>query len=1036
MTINRSTRSLFRTAVLAGAITAICTPALAQDDGEENLQIEEIITTGTRIRNENIESASPITTIGQEEIALKQTPNIERVFRDLPITIPGDGENVNNGTAGQATLDLRGLGPERSLILIDGKRLAPYDINGIVTTDVIPINMLKRVDVVTGGASAVYGSDAMSGAVNFILRDDFEGVELEYGYSETDSGQAEGGGGGNTDYMSALFGVAFDDGRGHMVLGASKTTRGSILLADRSFGLYGVSSATGSGLGSQPPEPAPECSGNTPFTTAHSSGVGSTTSIPATLNLRSGNTYQFRDNGDLIAGACARFNFNPFNYYQTPQDRWQATTIASYDYNDSVEFYARATFSSNSSDFQIAPSGTFGTAFLIPVMNPFLNPTARTTIVNDLNTGAALFVSTTAAAIADCQANLGGTCDQATLDALTNALAADPMGFTSVGITDVNGDNAFDENDAFTSTARRRTLELGPRSGIFDTDYFQYVLGMRGSLPGNASGWNYDLSFQRGVSDFVETRDGFTNLTNLQTGINTVSATECLSVQGVVTEAPCTPINIFGPVGSITEQQRLDGYFIAIASDLREAVQSVYHASIDGTIDAIRLPSADDGLSVAVGFERQEMSASSNPDECLKLAPASCQGGAGGNRLPVQGAYEADDYFVEIAMPLVQGKTAFENLSLEAGFRSSDYDVQGSTDSWKLGASWEIVPGFRVRVMQQQAVRVANVGELFRPITTGLDNATFDPCSIGNPNPPAPGSELFQRCVATGMLPTQVGTVEDIISGQVNVFAGTNPIALPTPEEATTSTIGFVWEADFGSMPTTISVDYYDIEINDYIDQPTGQEAFDTCYVLGDPVCLAGVVRIGGGLGETGTGVPTYYTNFERYQAEGIDFVVNTGFDLGGAGELALALTMHQYLTNEFLTTPTSAVVDCKGVYGTSCDPVPEFRSTLRANWMRNNFDASILWRYVGGMDAQASEAAALFPAFRSVSAQSYFDLTFGYVWNDMARVSVLVSNVFDEDPPILGNETGSTSFNSGNTFPSLFDTMGRTYGLSLKLTF
>ena len=130
-----------RSAVLVSAVTALCAPAMAQDDPGGGAEIEEIITTGTRIRNENIIAASPVTTIGEEEIALKQTPNIERVFRDLPITIPGDGENVNNGTAGQATLDLRGLGPQRSLILIDGKRLAPYDINGIVTTDVIPIDV-------------------------------------------------------------------------------------------------------------------------------------------------------------------------------------------------------------------------------------------------------------------------------------------------------------------------------------------------------------------------------------------------------------------------------------------------------------------------------------------------------------------------------------------------------------------------------------------------------------------------------------------------------------------------------------------------------------------------------------------------------------------------------------------------------------------------------------------------------------------------------------------------------------------------------
>ena len=178
---------MLRTAVCAGVMAAIAAPtaALAQEDDDV---LDVVIVTGTRIQNQNVIAASPITTIGQEEISLKQTPNIERVFRDLPITIPGDGENVNNGTAGQATLDLRGLGPERSLIMIDGKRLAPYDIDGIVTTDVIPVNMLERVDVVTGGASAVYGSDAMSGAVNFVLRKDFEGVEIDMGYSDTEEG--------------------------------------------------------------------------------------------------------------------------------------------------------------------------------------------------------------------------------------------------------------------------------------------------------------------------------------------------------------------------------------------------------------------------------------------------------------------------------------------------------------------------------------------------------------------------------------------------------------------------------------------------------------------------------------------------------------------------------------------------------------------------------------------------------------------------------------------------------------------------------
>ena len=556
----QASRGFLRSAILAGTISALCMPAFAQDTDEDEETLEEIITTGTRIRNENVIAASPVTSIGIAEIEAKQTPNIERIFRDLPMTIPGDGENVNNGSAGQASLDLRGLGPERSLLMIDGKRLAPYDINGIVTTDVIPINMLQRVDVVTGGASAVYGSDAMSGAVNFILKKDFEGVELDFGYSDTDSGQAEAGGGGHTEYIAALFGVNSDDDRGNVTLGVSKTSRGSILLAERSFGQFGVSSATGSGLGSPPPEPDAACAGGEgSFTTAFTSGVGSTTSIPGTLDLRSGDSFQFRDDGTLGTDRCGRFNFNPFNYYQTPQERFQATTIANYAVNDYVELYGRATWSSNESNFRIAPSGTFGTAFTIPVMNPFFNDGARTTIMNALNTGAVAFVTAQNDEITRIQAIPNPTQDD--LDALAAtqlALANDPIGFGSVGIQDFNNDGVFDTNDAFTSTARRRTIELGARTGQFKTDWSQYVIGARGELPGAMEGWNYDLSYQYAQSDFIETRDGFTNLTNLQLGINTVSATECRDLSGNVTDAPCSPINVFGPVGSITEQQRAD----------------------------------------------------------------------------------------------------------------------------------------------------------------------------------------------------------------------------------------------------------------------------------------------------------------------------------------------------------------------------------------------------------------------------------------------------------------------------------------------
>jgi len=359
------------------------------------------------------------------------------------------------------------------------------------------------------------------------------------------------------------------------------------------------------------------------------------------------------------------------------------------------------------------------------------------------------------------------------------------------------------------------------------------------------------LSWQRGETTFTETRDGFTNLTNLQLGIDTVSATGCVSVTGTVTAAPCTPINVFGPQGSITEEQRQSGFFTAIANDIRKASQTVIHGSVNGDVGQLQSPWASTPLAMAMGFEYRKERASSSPDVCLQLAPSSCQGGAGGNRLPISGEYRAWEGFVEGIFPLVQGQPFFENLSLEAGYRYSDFNPQGTTDTWKAGASWEIVPGFRIRYMEQQAVRVANIGELFRPVTTGLSNATFDPCSVGNPNPPAVGSDLFNLCVQTGVLASQVGLVPDIISGQVNIFQGTNPANLPTPETARTRTAGFVWQPDtkaFGIgdalQGTTLSVDYYYIDIRDFIGTPTGQQALDLCYVAADPTQCGGIFRI------------------------------------------------------------------------------------------------------------------------------------------------------------------------------------------------
>ncbi|WP_411817143.1 TonB-dependent receptor plug domain-containing protein [Hyphococcus sp. DH-69] len=995
----RLAERLLCTTVLAGAFAATATGAFAQDaDGDD-----VVIVTGTRIQDPNVVAASPVNSVGQEELSRKFEPNIERVFRDLPVTIPGDGQNVNNGTGGAATIDLRGLGPERSLVMIDGKRLVPYNQNGIVDVNTIPLNLIERVDIITGGASAVYGSDAMSGAINFVTRKNFEGVELGANYTLSEEGD------GDTYDISALLGANFADGRGNVTMSLNYTDRSGVLLGARPYGLVGVDSASGAGAdGNVVPAPA-EC--DSPGSVAVG---GSTTAMPGALDLPGG-TLQFRADGTL-GPRCSVFNFNPFNYYQTPQERFGITAIGNYQINDSVEFYARGTFAGVNVRQQVAPSGVFGNEFEIPLMNPFLSAQAQQAILDNVNGKLDPGIA-------------GSTCVVTATEPCTGT-------FTTTGVQDLNMNSMFDLGDSIIVPVRRRTLELGTRSEDFNNNLFQIVTGFRGTLDWVSPDWNYDLSFQYAETDRTTVRGGYTNVANIALALNTVSETQCETPDGTVT-AGCVPINLFGPFGSISDAAAQ--YNQAIAFQTQSATQMVVHGSISGPVQGFKSPWAENPLNLALGFEHREETGSLEPDECLKLPPVSCQGGAGGNLLPISASYGTWEGFVEGIIPVVEGQPYFENLSIEAGYRYSDFSPTEDTSAWKAGISWQVTPSLRLRYMEQKAVRAPNIAEIGSPITTGLDNADFDPCSSGNPNPITP--DLVALCESTGVPVGQTGLINDIVSGQVNVFTGTNPDALPGAETARTRTAGIVLTPDMSSVgsafgATTFSVDYYNINITDYIDTLAGDEIFDLCYTLGDAATCAGIVRSASGLITTaGTGLPAFIQNLEYFKASGLEFGLNTGYDIGDMGYLSFSFNGNYYLKNEFQSAPTSPVVDCNGGYSNVCDPVPTWRSVARGTWENGPFEASILWRRIGAMDF-VGDPADLFDDFERISAHNYFDLSVGYQVTESVRIGGLVKNLADKNPPIIGNDTGTTSFNSGNTFPSLYDVLGRVYSVSIKATF
>ena len=329
-----------RLAMLCGAATATAltsTSTLAQDAAEADAADVEVISiTGSRIRAPGVESTSPIFSLGEEEIGYLQQPEFERVIRSLPSTIPADGGNVNNGTAGAATIDLRGLGAQRNLVLMNGRRMVPFNFDGQVDTSNIPTALIDRIDVVTGGASAVYGSDAISGAVNVILKNNFQGVQLDLNRQQSDESDGE------QSNIALTVGANFDGDRGNAVLSLSWMDRAAVLLGDRQLGLFGIDSNSGAGLdafrsGAEAAAPPAGCGG--PSVVDFVNGSGSTTAIPTRFELiGTGVAGQFREDRTLGA-ECSRFNFNPFNYYQTPAERYGATALARYEINEHAEVY-------------------------------------------------------------------------------------------------------------------------------------------------------------------------------------------------------------------------------------------------------------------------------------------------------------------------------------------------------------------------------------------------------------------------------------------------------------------------------------------------------------------------------------------------------------------------------------------------------------------------------------------------------------------------------------------------------------------------
>ncbi|MEO1170302.1 MAG: TonB-dependent receptor [Pseudomonadota bacterium] len=1018
------------TLMVGTAATAFAwTPAAAQDSDElaaASTDQPAIIVTGSRIANPNLDQSSPIQVVGQDEIDYRQATNAEELIGDLPGIAPGVNSSVNNGSAGVATLNLRNLanvgGATRSLVLLDGTRLVPATIFSETDLNIIPVALVERVEVVTGGASSVYGSDAISGVANFVLRRDFEGLEAAVTAGITERGDGE------RFRADMTIGANFDDGRGNAALSVGYQEIDDVLQSNRLISqnaLFLGGQPVGSGTSVPTRVSSDLDTFPNPYTLADGTVVNNPFN-PLANQSQDLATNQLNGAGNLFVPTFNTFNYAPFNYFQTPLERWNIFGTARYEVTPGIEVYSRAMFTNSTVDLQLAPSGLFGDTWQVPLSNPFLTEQMRQQIcagqgfqqVPNPNYNPAL---------AD-PANPGFDTNgqPATIQGPRNISAAQ---CTAAGTATDPTDPNYQEVPV---TINRRLVEQGPRQTSIVTNQFQLWGGVRGDLSSTVS---YDVYATYGESQLTQTNTGWGLKSRVQQALRANDPTTCSDPSN-----GCFPINLFGGgVGTNIDPQSV-AFFNQPSSFTDSTSLTVVNASLNGTFGETGF-FTDTPIGFAVGVEYRDYTASRVADVSSGTQDEVL--GTGAPSPTFSGGYDVIEGFAELIVPILEDVPGFYSLTAEGGIRVSDYSNTGTSVTWKAGGSWEPFEGFRFRGIYQRSVRSPNIGELFLPVTTGLTPLAVDPCAGANP---VGNATLTNICLAQGAPQSSIGQIPIPSAAQINQTSGGN-VNLDV-EKSNSITLGIV--ATPPQVPgLVVSIDYFDIEITDAITQPVPGDILVPCFGPNndgngsDPAACANIGRnpLNGSLNGGGDtlGLILQLTNQGTLETSGVDFRVAYNLPVSfGAIRWDLNGTWTEELL--FQASPASINRDCVGFYGQNCEPLmPEWAFNLRTTVSIDDIaDISLLWRWIDGMDLEPLDASFgnTLAEFASIDDASYFDLSIRSNVSENFDVTLTVQNLLDRDPPNVSSFIGSSSFNSGNTYPTTYDTLGRRYSVTGRLRF
>jgi len=934
----------------------------------------EIVVTGTRIKRPDLESNSPQTVVSSEEFRYQGATTVEGVLNRLPQFTADANENVSNGSDGTSNINLRNLGSNRVLVLVNGQRMLPQQA---IDLNFVPSSLVERVDVLTGGASAVYGSDALSGVVNFVLKDNLDGIRIDAqtgfyqhdnnnsavrgllddkGYRKANSSVMDGA----KQDIAISAGKNFADGRGNITAYAGYRHYNPVRQSTRDVSSCALNQADDAGT-------ALFCGGssNTPYGTfvpLEGAYQGQT----LTNNKDGTQTFVPYDNSYA-------YNYAPDNYFQRSDERITAGAFAKFELSKAAEVYGSFMFMRDHTFSQVAPSAIFlGSPFAISCNNPLASASQLETLCG----------------------SKAGT-DQ-TADAL--------VGYR---------------------------MSIAPRrDDLKHTDY-RYTAGVRGDL---GSGFSYDVNYLYSLVRFKERYLNNVDAVKAQRALDVVTVNGVPTCRSVVdgTDPNCIPVNVFS-AGGVTAEQ--GAYLFTPSNTSSRNSQQVFSGTLSGDLGqmGITSPWASRGVGIALGAEHRRETLNFFADDIAQ------QGGA----TNADGIISVTEGYGEIEIPLISDMPFVRSLTINGGLRYSSYSNEQKSTGFKSNfnvwtykgeLSWQPVDDLRLRASYNHAIRAPNIGELFASQSVG-NVAGQDPCSGSNP------VASQETCALTGVTAAQYGNIVECPADTCSALGGGNRNL--RPETADTITAGFVLTPR-ALRNFSLSVDYYKIKVKDYIGALDASLIISQCAETGDAY-YCGLFnrdpRSGAIFGQNGYIVSTTL-NTGYLKTSGIDITADYTFGIGKMGRFNVNMVGTWLAEQVAQPLPGLGSYDCKGLFGYTCgQPSPEWRHVARFTWMApSDTVLSLSWRHIGGtklssLSDNPSLSGTPSVINRKIDDYNYFDLSLTQSIGKQLTLRAGVNNMFDKDPPAIAAGILS-SFGNGNTYPGVYDSLGRNIFIGATVNF